>query len=85
MAPNFDNNIALISRGYASQAKNLANLLIELFAELLKEKNISYDLPAVSREGVINIVEVSLPEENIDRNYVVDFVMDRYERIEQLI
>lgn len=85
MAPNFDNNIALISRGYAENAKNSANLLIELFGELLKEKNISYDLPAVSRDEVIKIAEASLPEENIDRHYVVDFVMDRYERIEQLI
>jgi hypothetical protein len=85
MAPNFDNNIALISRGYATQAKNSANLLIELFGELLKDKNISYDLPAVSRDEVIKIAESSLPDESIDRNYVVDFVMDRYERIGQLI
>ncbi len=85
MAPNFDNNIALISRGYAAQAKNSANLLIELFVELLKEKNISYDLPVVSREEVIKIADSSLPDEKIDRNYVTDFVMNRYERIEQLI
>ena len=83
MAPNFDNNIALISRGYTAQAKNSANLLIELFGELLKEKNIRYDLHAVSRDEVIKIAESSLPDEKIDRNYVADFVMDRYERIEQ--
>jgi len=85
MAPNFDNNIALISRGYADNAKNSANLLIELFGELLKERNINYDLPAVPRGGVIKIAEASLPDEKIDRNYVTDFVMDRYERIEQMI
>lgn len=83
MAPNFDNNIALISRGYAAQAKNSANLLIELFGELLKEKNISYDLPVVSKEAIIKIAESSLPDEKIERNYVADFVMDRYERMEQ--
>ncbi len=85
MAPNFDNNIALISRGYAENAKNSSNLIIELFGQLLKEKNIIYDLPAVSRDEVIKIAESSLPDEKIDRNYVVDFVIDRYERIEQLI
>lgn len=85
MAPNFDNNIALISRGYAENAKNSANLLIELFGELLKEKNINYDFPAVSREKVLKIAIASLPDEKIDRDYVVDFVMDRYVRIEQLI
>lgn len=85
MAPNFDNNIALISRGYADSAKNSANLLIELFGELLCEKNINYDLPAVSREKVLKIAIASLPDEKIDRDYVVNFVMDRYGRIEQLI
>lgn len=85
MAPNFDNNIALISRGYADNAKNSANLLIELFGELLCEKNINYDLPAVSREKVLKIAIASLPDEKIDRDYVVNFVMDRYGRIEQLI
>ncbi len=85
MAPNFDNNIALISRGYAENAKNSANLLIELFGELLKEKNINYDFPAVSREKVLKIAIASLPDEKIDRDYVVNFVMDRYGRVEQLI
>jgi hypothetical protein len=85
MAPNFDNNIALISRGYSSEAKNSSNLLIELFSELLKEKNISYDLPAISRDDVIKIAENSLPDEKIERDYVVDLVMDRYVRIEQVV
>lgn len=66
MAPNFDNNIALISRGYTAQAKNSANLLIELFGELLKEKNNRYDLHTVSRDEVIKIAESSLPDEKID-------------------
>lgn len=85
MAPNFDNNIALISRGYSDNAKNTSNLLIELLGELLKEKNISYDLPAVPQEAVIRIAEASLPDEKIDRSYVAEFVMDRYERMKQLI
>lgn len=85
MAPNFDNNIALISRGYSDNAKSSSNLLIELFGELLKEKNINYALPVVSKEAVIKIAEYSSTDKKIDRNYVVDFVMDRYERMEQLI
>lgn len=85
MAPNFDNNIALISRGYIDNAKNSSNLLIELFVELLKEKNIRYDLPVIERDEVTKIAVSTLPDEIIDRSYVADFVMNRYERIEQLI
>ncbi len=38
MAPNFDNNMALISRGYASDLSNIANPLFGQFQELQQEK-----------------------------------------------
>lgn len=85
MAPNFDNNIALISRGYGKEAKNSANLLIELFGDLLENRRIQYEMPTISREDVLEIAASCLPDESIERDYVVDFVMDRYERIGKLI
>ncbi|WMJ23156.1 hypothetical protein RBG61_00430 [Paludicola sp. MB14-C6] len=85
MAPNFDNNIALISRGYATEAKNSSNLLIELFGELLKNKSISYKIPYIDETMIKEIAIKSLPNEKIDIKYVTDFVMDRSERIESLV
>lgn len=85
MAPNFDNNIALISRGYSSDAKASANLLIELFGELLEERDIKYEIPKVTYEEINQLIEESLPEEMIDRKYVADFIMDRYQRIESIV
>ncbi len=49
MAPNFDNNMALISRGYASDLSNIANPLIGQFQELLQEKSIQYPVPKLTK------------------------------------
>lgn len=85
MAPNFDNNIALISRGYSSEAKNSSNLLIELFGELLKIRSICYSIPEISQVEITEIAKETLPYEDIKRAFVVHFIMDRYERINMLL
>lgn len=81
LAPNFDNNIALISRGYACSPTNSANFLIQLFLEFLNKKNISYRIPLLSKSTVLEIAKNSVQDSQIDVNYVADFIMDRYERI----
>lgn len=83
MAPNFDNNIALISRGYPSEARHTNGLLIDLFVELLKEKGLSYQPPVLDGAVVREVAESTLPEEEIDRDYVVEMVLERGQRIRQ--
>lgn len=83
MAPNFDNNIALISRGYPSEARHTNGLLIDLFVELLEEKGLSYQPPVLNGAVVREVAESTLPEEEIDRDYVVEMVLERGQRIRQ--
>lgn len=79
LAPNFDNNMALIARGYPSNPKN-SDLLIGLFNEVL-EKHPDYRdfLPIISRETVQKCVdELNM---KVKRDVVVRLVMNRYEYI----
>ena len=81
MAPNFDNNMALISRGYASDLSKIANPLIGQFQELLREKNIQYSVPKLTQETLEHIVNEIMPDAEICRDYVVRFVWQNYERL----
>ena len=81
MAPNFDNNMALISRGYASDLSNIANPLIGQFQELLREKSIQYPVPKLTKETLETIVNEIMPDAEIRRDYVVRFVWQNYERL----
>lgn len=75
-APNFDNNMALIARGYPTKvSKN--DILITLFADLLDEypqyKNI---LPTVTEELLQKIIEqIGM---RVRKKAVVDLVYQRY-------
>lgn len=79
LAPNFDNNMALIARGYPSNPKS-SDLLIRLFNELL-EKHPEYRdfLPVISRETVRECVDRL--NMKVKREAVVQLVMNRYEYI----
>ena len=81
MAPNFDNNMALISRGYASDLSNITNPLIGQFQELLQEKNIQYAVPTLTKKALGTIVNEIMPDAEIRRDYVVQFVWQNYERL----
>lgn len=81
MAPNFDNNMALISRGYASDLSKIANPLIWQFQELLQEKNIQYAVPTLTKKALETIVNEIMPDAEIRRDYVVRFVWQNYERL----
>lgn len=82
MAPNFDNNIALISRGYGPDPRQSSGLLIKLFGELLKERGLTYVAPALDKDIIHEIAESTLPEEKIDREYVTEMVMECGRRLE---
>lgn len=80
LAPNFDNNLSLISRGYAkNQERN--DLMVKLFLEIIK--NVEYKIPLLTKEMIEDTarqVMVKVPVE-IDVNYIVNFCMNAYYKI----
>lgn len=80
MAPNFDNNIALISRGYGPDPTATNGILIDMFVELLSEKGLSYPLPVLDKAALRNLAECTLPDETIDREYVISMISERWQR-----
>ena len=77
LAPNFDNNIALISRGYTSTEVSQKDILMNLWFDFIKKSNIHFETPMLKRETVQKIAtDIDC---NVDKNCVVDFVMNRYE------
>lgn len=87
MAPNFDNNMALISRGYlvvenVRAPQKTSGVFIRDFLELLKERGISYTPPKLDGALVRELAATTLPDEEIDRNYVVEFILNRQHRLE---
>ena len=88
LAPNFDNNLALISRGYPSIPKS-TNPIIMDFVEIVDECPGMFVLPSLNEEvleRVVNdtIVDIgdSLDSNSIDKDFVIKFVMNNYKLVE---
>lgn len=78
-APNYDNNMALISRGYPSKSGS-KDMLISLFNELIEEYPIYRScIPEVTEEMVrVAIAKVNM---KVRTQVVVDLVVGRYKQI----
>lgn len=81
MAPNYDNNIALVSRGYGEDPGRTSPLLIQAFLDLLREKGISYPMPVLDREALSSLVQNTLPQAEIRRDYVLSMVESRWQTL----
>lgn len=79
LAPNFDNNMALISRGYPSQPR-AGDLLIGLFNEVLnKHPEYNRFLPRIKEEVVRQCVdELNM---KVKKEEIVQLIMSRYKLI----
>lgn len=79
LAPNFDNNMALIARGYP-EAKFSNDFLIALFNELM-EKYPEYKeyIPTVTEQMVKKVINKL--NMKVKSQVVVDFVINRYQAI----
>ncbi|MBQ9921845.1 MAG: hypothetical protein IJO52_06640, partial [Clostridia bacterium] len=76
LAPNYDNNMALISRGYPTKATS-ADLLISLFNELLDEHPEYREyLPVLTEETVRDVI--AKLNMRVKTQTIVDYVMGRY-------
>jgi len=79
LAPNFDNNMALIARGYPT-SKSTNDLLITLFNELM-EKYPEYKeyLPKATEQMIKKVI--SKLNMKVKSQVIVDFVIKRYQAI----
>ena len=78
-APNYDNNMALISRGYPSKP-GAKDLLISIFNELV-EKYTTYRayIPEVTEEIVRDVI--AKLNMKVKSQVIVDLVVGRYEKV----
>lgn len=89
MAPNYDNNIALIARGYPASASRIGDGLIRFFREFLDQNPAAramvqtMELPIIT-EQMIDECFAEIPIE-IDRAFVKDFILNGQALVHNLI
>ena len=82
LAPNFDNNMALISRGYPKNISSKNDLLIKLFNELISfDESLKSYIPQISEEVIAeSIKSVGM---RVKSKYITEFIMKRYDLIQK--
>ena len=80
LAPNFDNNMALISRGYPKNIERKNDLLITLFNELMEyDAGLKQYIPVLTEDAVVGVIR-SLGMK-VKTKTVAQFVMNGYNLI----
>lgn len=98
MAPNYDNNIALVSRGCSRDISRSSDGLIRFFREFMEEApEAKAQLQALLASGGIPLVtepmilaalaetERELPASGVNTDYVRDFVLNGQQRMLQIL
>lgn len=82
LAPNFDNNMALISRGYPKNIKRKNDLLIKLFNELIQhDENLKKYVPVISEDLIKDVIKsVGM---RVKSKEITKFIMNGYNLIEK--
>lgn len=82
LAPNFDNNMALISRGYPKNIGRENDLLIRLFNELLSyEESLKKYVPELSEDMLKDVIRsVGM---RVSSDVIAEFIINGYNRIEK--
>lgn len=89
MAPNYDNNIALISRGYPNSDSRQGDGLIRFFRELLqdnpkaRELYREMELPVITEDVIERCLE-EIPIE-VNREFIEAFILNGQRVVEELI
>ena len=80
LAPNFDNNMALISRGYPKNIKRTNDLLIKLFNELLEyDKSLKQYVPVLKEDTIKKVLNTL--NMRVKSKQIIEFVMNGYRKI----
>ncbi len=82
LAPNFDNNMALISRGYPKNINRKGDILVKLFNELMEyDESLKGYIPEVNENLIKSVIKkVGM---RVKINLVLDFIMNGYKQIER--
>ena len=82
LAPNFDNNMALISRGYPKNITRKNDLLIKLFNELMQhDENLKKYIPTLSEDLIKSVIKsVGM---RVKSKEITKFIMNGYDLIEK--
>ena len=89
LAPNYDNNIALIAKGYPSDVTRKSDGLIRFLREFLASSDDALemyremDLPVITAEIIDECLD-EIPIE-VDRDYVRDFILNGQARVNEII
>jgi len=89
MAPNYDNNIALISRGYPDDVSRKSDGLIRFFREFLAENETArqmyrdMELPVITEEHIRECMD-EIPAE-ADREYIQPFILNGQTAVRDII
>lgn len=89
MAPNYDNNIALLSRGYPNSSSRLGDGLIRFFREFLEENQKAkamyrqLELPVITEEMLESCFK-AVPFQ-VDIAFVKDFILNGQRIVSELI
>ena len=79
MAPNFDNNLALISRDYGHGGTPPVNPMIRFFHELLESQGVAYQYPPLPDEHELrSIIKDAANGLDIDQEYVFQMIVTNY-------
>lgn len=73
-APNFDNNIALISRAYPKDVERDSDVIIRMFIEFIRNNGLIYSFPAINEAMIVACIN----ETGIDvvNYYVKEFILN---------
>ena len=73
-APNFDNNIALISRGYPKNVERDNDVIIRMFIEFIRNNGLIYSFPEINEAMIVACIN----ETGIDvvNYYVKEFILN---------
>ena len=89
MAPNYDNNIALIARGYPAKVSREGDGLIRFFRELLSE---NVDARQMYRKMSMTVITEKMIDEclaeipiEVDQDFIKEFILNGQQIVQQLI
>lgn len=88
LAPNFDNNLSLVSRGFPKSMPTKNNAMIKDFIEIIKQYPNEFKLPEITSTLIKSTcIELALDACNfgneIDYEFIIDFVLNNYELIKE--
>ena len=69
------------SRGYAEDPERTANMLVDMFRDLIYGEGVFYKAPKLDEQTVRDIAVSTMPEADVDREYVVRLVMANYAKL----